>query len=153
MEQSALERRLATLVRPQLTALGLTLWGIEALSGGHRQVVRIYVDAESGVDVDRLAEANRSLGVVFDVEDVIRGAYVLEVSSPGLERRFFEPGQLAAYAGRTVDVLLACPRDGRRHFKGRLLGFSSDTVSVEEDGARYDLPWGEVKRIRLVHEF
>ncbi|MGE4551787.1 MAG: ribosome maturation factor RimP [Desulfovibrionaceae bacterium] len=153
MEQSALEQRLTALARPQLAALGLRLWGIEAPVGGHRQMVRIYVDAEGGVDVDRLAEASRGLGVTFDVEDAVPGAYVLEVSSPGLERRFFEPGQMAGFEGRTVEASLARPLDGRRRFKGRLLEFADDVVAIDEDGVRHDLPWGEVKRIHLVHEF
>ena len=153
MEQSALERRLTALARPQLAALGLALWGIEAPSGGHRQLVRIYVEAEGGVNVGQLAEASRGLGVTFDVEDAVPGAYILEVSSPGLERRFFEPGQLAAYVGRTVEATLSNPQDGRRRFTGKLLGITDDAVGVEEDGARHDLPWGEVKRIHLVHEF
>ena len=63
--------------------MGVSLWGVEFASAGSRMVVRAYIDAEDGVSIDKCARVSRALGAVFDAEDVLPGAYVLEVSSPG----------------------------------------------------------------------
>ena len=65
---------------------------------------------------------------LLDAEDVVPGAYVLEVSSPGLERRFFSPGQMSGYLGQVVDVRLTLPQEGRRHLRGLLAGVEGPKI-------------------------
>jgi ribosome maturation factor RimP len=82
---------------------------------------------------------------------------VLEVSSPGLERRFFAPEQLPAYVGSTVDVRLLEPQDGRRHLRGILSEAGSEAgasfLVVDEEGVRIRVDWVHVKSAHLVHIF
>ncbi len=153
MTRSPLIERLTGIIGPALEPLGVTLWGVEFASAGSRMVVRVYIDAEEGVDVGKCARVSRSLGAVFDAEDVLPGAYVLEVSSPGLERRFFSTAQLAAFVGRVVDVRLHEPQDGRRHLRGVLSAVEGDVFSVDEAGAVTRIPFERVKTSHLVHEF
>jgi ribosome maturation factor RimP len=121
---------LAELAIPLAQSMGLTLWGIEALFSS-RSVLRVFVEGgessgpggEGGVTVGQCAELARLLGLALDVEDFLPGAYTLEVSSPGLERRFFTAGQLAGAQGRKVAVTLLLPLTdfpGRRRFRGIL---------------------------------
>ncbi len=106
-----------------------------------------------GVTIAACAQVSRHLGAVLEAEDAVPGAYVLEVSSPGLERRFFSPGQLEAYLGRTVDVRLHQPQDSRRHLRGILAEAGPDFLVVDEVGVRTRVAWEHVKTAHLVHEF
>lgn len=153
MKRSKLEQRLHDLAESQITALGYRLWGLMAPSAGKKTVVSIFIDSDQGVNVDDCAKVSRDLGVVFDLEDAIPGSYVLEVSSPGLERQFFELRQLRGYEDRTIAVELQDPVNERRKFKGRLLRVEDDTFELEDDGAPLRIQWQTVKKARLVHEF
>lgn len=106
-----------------------------------------------GVTIATCAQVSRHLGTVLEAEDAVPGAYVLEISSPGLERRFFAPKQLAAYLGRTVDVRLHQPQDTRRHLRGVLAEAGPDFLVVDEAGLRTRVLWAHVKTAHLVHEF
>lgn len=153
MAQHGLEQKILELARPVAESLGLSVWGLELAASGRRPLVRLFIESDHGSTVDHCAEVSRSLGAALDVEDVMRGAYVLEVSSPGLERRFFEPGQLPPYVGRILDVSLAEPEDGRKNFRGRLEEARPDGLGLTVDGRRFDFSWDRVKKARLVHEF
>ena len=149
------EETLTGLIAPVVEGLGLQLWGVEVLSGSGRRLLRIYVDGENGVTIDQCATVSRDLGLTFDVEDVIPGAYVLEVSSPGLERRFFHPSQMAAYVGRELDVRLTGLTGDRRSHKGRLTAVDAEgeAFDIEENGEPVRLTWDQVKKAVLVHDF
>lgn len=153
MTRSPLLERLSGIISPALEPLGVSLWGVELASAGSRMVVRVYIDAEEGVSIDVCARVSRALGAVFDAEDVLPGAYVLEVSSPGLERRFFSAAQMAAFVGHVVDVRLFEPQEGRRHLRGVLAAVDGQTLSVDEDGAVTRVDFDRVKGAHLVHEF
>ena len=183
MTRTPLTERLTGIIAPAVRTLGVELWGVELASAGSRMVVRIYIDAPQGepgappqggltgeasgddqapgqtpgvtpgVTIDTCARVSRHLGTVLEAEDAVPGAYVLEVSSPGLERRFFAPEQLTAYLGRTVDVRLHQPQDGRRHLRGVLSEAGAEHLVVDEDGARLRVEWPQVKTAHLVHEF
>ena len=123
-DQATLTHAIAELARPLATSLHLSLWGVELALGG-RSVLRVYVEGESGTSIDQCAELSRLLGLALDVEDAMPGAYVLEVSSPGLERVFFTPDQLICALGQTLEITLAAPSpefSGRRKFRGVLTG-------------------------------
>jgi len=106
-----------------------------------------------GVTIATCAQVSRHLGTVLEAEDAVPGAYVLEVSSPGLERRFFAPEQLPAYLGRIVDVRLHQAQDTRRHFRGLLAESGPDFLVVDESGVLTRVLWPHVKTAHLVHEF
>lgn len=153
MTRTPLLERIAGIIGPALEPLGVSLWGVEFASAGSRMVVRVYIDAEDGVSIDRCARVSRALGAVFDAEDVLPGAYVLEVSSPGLERRFFSAAQMTAYVGCKVDVRLYEPQDGRRHLRGLLAEAGDDAIAVDEAGVVTRVVFDRVKTAHLVHEF
>ncbi len=122
-----------------------------------------------GVTIDQCGEFSRLLGASLEVEDVMSGAYILEVSSPGLERPFFCAAQLHPYVGAPVELVLSAPGPdfpGRKNFRGVLV----DAPRRDEDGPIAVVPdcmalpvpenakklvfsWNDVKRMRLVHIF
>ena len=92
--------------------------------------------------------------MILDAEDPIRGAYTLEVSSPGLDRPLRGPDDYRRFAGRLAKVVLAEAVDGQKVFKGRLRGLEESTVMIEDDrGAVHRLPLASVTRARLEVEF
>lgn len=118
----------------------------------------------ASVTIDQCARLSRQLGLALEVEDVIRDAYVLEVSSPGLERPFFEAAQMAPYAGRTIELTLALPHPewpGRRKFRGDIVRVEGDTLTFLPDAAPspdvapapLSVAWEDVKKAQLVHIF
>jgi ribosome maturation factor RimP len=109
--------------------------------------------SSTGVTIATCAKVSRHLGTVLEAEDAVPGAYVLEVSSPGLERRFFAPKQLQAYLGRVVDVRLHQAQNTRRHFRGVLAEGGADFLVVDEAGVLTRVEWAHVKTAHLVHEF
>jgi len=145
--------RVQELAGPYLESLGLSLWGIETFGGEGRPVLRLFIDAEDGVDVEDCAQVSRQLGTAMDVEDLIHGAYSLEVSSPGLERRFFDPAQLPPYVGRELDVTTQAPIEGRKRFKGMFTALEDGVLTMACEGVTAAIPWSNVARARLVHTF
>ncbi len=143
---------LLALVEPLMDSMGFDLWGIEYAGSAGQPVVRVYIDAQGGVNVDDCAKASRSLSVALDVEDIIPGRYVLEVSSPGLDRLFFSPGQMAPYVGRAVDVSLEEAQDGRRNFKGDLETVRDDGFTLRAEDGSVAFDWNNVKKARLCFE-
>ena len=156
----ALKTTVEAMAAPLAESLGLSIWGIEILGAG-RPVLRIYVEGEHGCDIDDCAELSRLLGLSLDVEDVMSGAYSLEVSSPGLERVFFSPDQLKQYINETVNLMLYDPVEnwpGRKRFQGKLINAEGDCIFVQPEDSEADAPplttnWKNIQRVRLVHDF
>lgn len=133
MSREKLEARIAALAEPFIASLDLELWGIE-LAMANKPMVRIFVDNEEGATIDECARISRHLGVALEVEDVMQSAYILEVSSPGLERPFFNAAQMAGYIGRQIELSLLDPNPewpGRRKFRGELISVDGDTFVLQ----------------------
>lgn len=143
------ESRLSELLAPTVESLGFELWGLELLSPNRRPTLRLYIEGENGVTVDDCAKVSRHVSSVLDVEDPIQGEYTLEVSSPGVDRLLFKPVQYAAYVGEPIDIRLRFPFEGRRRFKGWLMGLEGDDVVVGVEDHEYLLPLAQIDRARV----
>ena len=143
------ESRLIELLAPTVESLGFELWGLELLSPNRHATLRLYIEGEAGVSVDDCAKVSRHVSSVMDVEDPINGEYTLEVSSPGIDRLLFKPEQYALYVGEPIEVKLRLPFDGRRKFRGWLMGLENDDVIVRVDDHDYLLPLAAVDRARV----
>lgn len=169
---------------PLAASLGLEIWGIEVV-GSSRPVARIYVDADPalatqtelvapendvenlsdvphGVTIDQCAHLSRLVGLSLDVEDPFANKWILEVSSPGLERPFFKIDQLRPYVGREVDVTLTespLEWNGRKKFCGVLQSVQDEmfvlvpTARTVDDPEDVRVAWQDVRRANLVHVF
>lgn len=144
--------RIAELIRPAVTALGVELWGVEHIVQGRHSVLRIFIDREDdGVTIDDCERVSRQISGIFDVEDPIAGEYNLEVSSPGMDRPLFEGEQFARYVGSVVAVRLGSPLDGRRKFKGEILKVDEGAVSIQVDDKEVVLPFSAIDKANLVY--
>ena len=130
--------------------LGYELVAIENFSYGSGQTLRVYIDRDGGVTIDDCERVSRQISGVLDVEDAIEGRYVLEVSSPGLDRPLSEPKDFERFTGRQVKLRTYVPVDGQRNFKGLLRGLQNGQVLIEVEGRQVALPFEGIEKARLV---
>lgn len=149
----AKETELNNLIRPVVESLGFIFWGLEYLAGGKHITLRIFIDSAEGISVDQCAEVSRQVSAVLDVEDPITQEYTLEVSSPGMDRLLFTIEQFQQYANHIIDVRLRLPYDGRRKFKGQLLGLEDQDIVMAIDEHEYLLPIELIEKARVVPQF
>lgn len=150
---SAKIKKLEEMIKPAIQSLELELWGIEFQSAGKRSTLRIYVDGPEGVTVDDCARVSHQVSGILDVEDPITEQYLLEVSSPGMDRPLYTLAQYQAYIGHSLEVRLRVPFEGRRRFKGVLNGIEGDEILLVVDDHEYLLPIDTIDRARLVPQF
>ncbi|MGH9147813.1 MAG: ribosome maturation factor RimP [Vicinamibacterales bacterium] len=127
-------------------------------------VLRIYLDRpvadsapgaeESGVSVEDCERVSRDVSAILDVEDVINHAYVLEVSSPGLDRPLRNAADYQRFAGRLAKIVVVEPVDRQSHLEGRLKGLDGEAVLLEgRSGRIHRIPLSVISRARLAVEF
>tara|TARA_B100001250_G_scaffold409147_1_gene432896 strand:- start:2726 stop:3157 length:432 start_codon:yes stop_codon:yes gene_type:complete len=141
------------MLAPVVESMGFVFWGLEFMSNGKHSMLRIFIDHEDGITVDNCADVSRQISSVLDVEDPISQEYNLEVSSPGMDRPIFTLEQYAALAGNIVEVRLRMAFDGRRKFKGRLVGVEQEDVVVHVDDNEYLLPFELIDKAHVVPQF
>ena len=121
-------QRVWELAAPLAGELGLSLWDVQFVKEGADWFLRVFIDKEGGVSIDDCVDMTHALSPVLDKEDPIPQEYLLEVSSPGLERRLTRPEHFAAFVGKPVRARLIRPlENGLRELTGVLL-------RAEEDG-------------------
>ncbi len=123
------------LVKPIVEQLGLTLWDVRFLKEGATWYLRIFIDRDSGVTIEDCENVTHAVDKPLDDLDPIEQNYILEVSSPGIERELLRPEHFDAFLGAGVMIRLIRPDDkGERDFKGTLTAHDKDTVTVMTDG-------------------
>jgi len=150
---SVLVRELSQLIEPILDEMGVELVDIEYLSYHGRWIVRIYVDKEGGITVDDCARVSREIDEIIDIKDIIHHAYVLEVSSPGLNRPLKKEKDFQRAVGKKIKARISVPLKGRRHFIGYLKDFRNDTLYLEVENNLVSLSRQDVDKANLVYEF
>jgi ribosome maturation factor RimP len=142
--------RLWAVIEPYVAAEGIELDDLEIVGKEPGVVVRVTLDADGGVGVERLAEVSRRLSRLFDEEDPVNGAYTLEVSSPGLERKLRRPSHFAKSVGRDVKVKSRSQIGGDFGHRGVLVSVNEDGFVVDVDGEEREIAYGEVVSARTV---
>ncbi|CAN5332430.1 ribosome maturation factor RimP [soil metagenome] len=138
----------------------LRLWDVELSGGRGNSVVRVYVDGEEGVDLDTVAEISQELSRGLDLRDPFPGRYVLEVSSPGLERSLKRPEHFSASVGKKVTMKTKRPLNGSSHrIDGLIRSAGAAAVQIVLEGAddsgepQVEVPYDQVKMARTVFEW
>jgi ribosome maturation factor RimP len=145
--------RATELILPILDEMGYELVDVEYLSKYGKWVLRLYIDKHGGVTIADCARVSREVGDLIDVKDVIDHDYVLEVSSPGLNRPLKSERDLLRVVGEKVKIKMAFEVKGQRNFTGYLKDFSDGKLLLEVEGRMISIPWAEVKKANLVYEF
>src|SRR5215471_11852532 len=118
-------------------SLGLEVVEVEMRGGAKSRMLRIFIDKLAGVTHEDCANLSREVSTILDVEDAVPGgSYVLEVSSPGLDRKLFRPGDFERFQGSRVKLTTKDPVNGNRHFEGRLEHFAAGRLTLDLSAAR-----------------
>jgi ribosome maturation factor RimP len=141
---------LSRLLEPTIERLGYELADLELRLAGRDSVVRVFIDKAEGVGLEDCEIVSRQVSAVLDVEDPVPGHYVLEVSSPGLDRKLTKPEHFRRYVGDDIRLQLRYPVEGRRKFRGKLLAANEETIRIEVDGQLHELPFATIDTARLV---
>ena len=137
-------------IEAAVQGLGYELVGIEYHPQGRRSLLRVYIDTPDGVNVDDCERASRQISSALDVDDPIPGQYMLEVSSPGLDRPLFTAEHFQRFSGNRVKLRVSPPLDGRRNFSGVLVGMRDDAVVIVQDDEEVEVPLQHIEQARLV---
>jgi len=141
---------LNSLLRPVIENLGYELVGIEYIPQGNYSLLRVYIDSDEGIMITDCERVSRQVSGLLDVEDVIRGHYNLEVSSPGLDRPLFSEEHFLRFIGELVKVRLSVPLEGRRKFTGNIRGINNGIVELEVDSQIIKFPFNSIEKANLV---
>ena len=140
------------LLEPVVEARQMELYDVEFLTEHGRKILRLYIDKEGGVTLDDCEKITRAAGPALDARDPIPGAYVLEVSSPGIERKLVKEKHYADNLGSKVEVKLNKPVDNQKKFRGKLAALEKDSVVIiDETGGELRLPREHLAYCRLVY--
>lgn len=147
---TAKEKSLLSALEPRAASEGVEIVTVEIVGSKKAPTIRVYIDAEGGISFDELASTQAWVGEIMDEIDPFPGAYMLEVSSPGIDRPLRTPEHFERFAGETVSVKTTGPIDGRSSFTGKLAGYDDGcVVVVAEDGSEFRIPYNDIKKARV----
>ena len=127
------EAKVLPILETIIAEKGLELVDLEFVKEGVNWYLRVYIDKDGGVNIDDCEAVSRALEVKLDEKDPIEQAYILEVSSPGIDRPLKKDADFVKYQGEIIDVKLYKAQDGSKQYQGRLLGLENGVLSIEEE--------------------
>jgi ribosome maturation factor RimP len=159
------EERVRGIAERVASSSGLEVVEVEFRGGGRSRLLRVFLDRPAGVTHEDCANFSREFGTILDVEDAVPGGgYVLEVSSPGLDRKLTRPVDYERFTGSRVKLTTRQPLNGSRHFEGRLESFREGRLILDLSAARtkhrrkqdaeqrIEIELGNVEKANLVPE-
>lgn len=143
--------RVEALIAPTVEGMGYSIVRVQ-LSGKERPCLQVMAERhdDQAMTVEDCADISRAISAILDVEDPIAGAYTLEVSSPGLDRPLVRRRDFERFAGFEARIEMGQVTNGRRRFRGRLLGVDGDVVRMTVEGEDVALPLAAITKAKLV---
>ena len=144
-------RQVTELIEPTLRDMGLELVRV-LVSGGQRPTLQIMVERgdQAPTTLDACAKVSHAVSALLDVADPLPGAYRLEVTSPGLDRPLVRRADYERFAGLAARLETELPIEGRRRFRGRLLGLAGDQIRLALPEGEMSIPFDAIKKAKLV---
>ena len=142
------------LISPLANEMGFYLWDVEFVKEGADKYLRITIDNEEGITIIDCESFHRAIDPLLDEADPISESYILEVSSPGIERELKTPEHIDACEGWDVEVKLYAPRNGSKLFRGVLCGYNDDNdIVIEQGEERVAFKPEEIAKISTYFDF
>lgn len=151
--RESVKDKLQNLAEGIATRHGYEVVDVEYTKEKGRWFVRIFIDKPSGITLDDCERMSRDLGDELDENDFIPHAYILEVSSPGLERPLKRPEDYRRFQGRLIEVKCYAPVGGSRNLRGRLAGSNQEGIIIETDGELLRVAWPNIAKAHLAVEW
>jgi ribosome maturation factor RimP len=149
---SPVEQQVVELIAPSVEALGYRLVRVKFFAQPRRSTLQIMAERADGegMKVEDCEAISHQVSAVLDVHDPIKSAYHLEVSSPGIDRPLVRAEDFARYAGFEAKIETVHPLDGRKRFRGELLGVEGGEIVIRVDNVEYRIPQEAVEEAKLV---
>ena len=141
------------LAEPIVAAQGCTVWDVEYVREGAERFLRLYIDKDSGVDIQDCEAISRAMDPVLDEADPIPDSYNFEVCSAGIERVLKRPEDFRKFLGSKVLVKLYSPLDGAKEHVGELESYEDGAVVIRADGGTRRFEKQQVALVRLYADF
>ncbi len=141
--------KLSELLSPIVEDLGYRFWGLEYQVRKADALLRIYIDHENGISVDDCAKVSHEVAGILDVEEPITMAYILEVSSPGMDRILFSANQFSEFIGEDVKMKLNQMVDKRRKIKGKIASVEGEQITIESEQEQITIAFDQIMRARI----
>ena len=153
MGKGSVTESIEELVTPITEENRLELVDVEYKKEGKDWFLRIFIDKEGGVTVDDCTRVSREIEDLIDVEEVVPTSYVLEVSSPGLERPLKKEKDFLRFKGKRAHVTTYTPIHEQKNFKGTIRDFQEDILFLDIDSQSVEIPKNQIAKARLEIEF
>ncbi len=141
------------LLRDVVEVDGVELVHVEYQPEGSPSMLRIYIDRPGGVGLQDCERVSRQASALLDEEGFSLRRYVLEVSSPGIERPLFKEADYRRFVGKEIRLITTETIEDRRKFTGLIRTFSEGILKLEFDGETYQIPFSKIRKANLVHPF
>ncbi len=145
--------KLTELIAPVVEDIGFRFWGLEYQVRKADALLRVYIDHENGIHVDDCATVSHEISGILDVEEPITMAYILEVSSPGMDRILFSPEQFAEFIGYDVKIKLNQMVDKRRKIKGEISEVNDEKITISVENEDITIAFDQIMRARINPNF
>ena len=153
MRLTPLEQKVSRTIAPVIADMGFALVHVEMTSENNSAILRVLAEnpVTRELNIDDCARLSRAVGTALDVEDIIHGAYRLELSSPGVARPLVRQADFTEYAGFEAKIEIDPPLPtGQKRFRGWLRGANDDNVLLETEEGPFELPFHCIQKARLV---
>jgi ribosome maturation factor RimP len=150
-QRTSLETRIVELAGQVAESMGMEVVLVEIKGGGNQAIVRAFIDRPGGVSLDDCERFSKRFSVSLDVEDWIPFSYVLEVSSPGINRPLIKESDFQRFCGQNAKVRTKIPIEGQRNFKGRIAGVTEGRLALEiMPGKQIGIALTEIEKASLI---
>ena len=148
---SGKEASLLAALEPRAEQEGIEIVTVEVVGSRKSPTIRVYLDTPEGIAFDQIASAQAWVNEIMDELDPFPGAYMLEVSSPGIDRPLRTPEHFARFAGDQVYIMTKAPVEGSSRFNATLKGYdqAADAVLLEREGVEISIPYDQLKKAHV----
>lgn len=148
-----IEEKVEQLVKEPIEKLGYSLYDVEYVKEGPEYYLRIYIDKESGIDLNDCEKVSNEINEILDKADYIKEQYYLEVSSPGIERRLRKDKHLEQNISKNVEIkLFKKDNTGKKEYTGKLKAFNQEEIIIETD-KEITIERKNIAQIKTIYEW
>ena len=148
-----IEEKVEQLVKYPIEKLGYSLYDVEYVKEGPEYYLRIYIDKESGIDLNDCEKVSNEINEILDKADYIKEQYYLEVSSPGIERKLRKDKHLEQNISKNVEIkLFKKDNNGKKEYTGKLKAFNQEEIIIEAD-KEITIERKNIAQIKTIYEW
>jgi ribosome maturation factor RimP len=150
-QQKTLEARITELAEQVAASMGMEVVLVEIKSSGNQTILRTYIDRPAGISLDDCERFSKRFSVLLDVEDWIPSRYILEVSSPGVNRPLIKEADFRRFYGKKARVRTRSPIEGQRNFKGQIVGVTETRLALDvAPGKQVEIALLDIEKASLI---